>query len=157
MAKPIPVEVRQRIVEAFDQGHTREEIAELYNVGPASITRFLTRRRETGNLNPSPRPGRPPVLDENADEHIRGWIKEKSDLTLKELKERLEATGYPVGLTAIFDKLKRLMLPYKKKPCTRPNGIGPRCAPNGPLGRKRGKTFRCGALPSLMKAPLRPP
>ena len=33
MAKPIPVEVRERIVLAFDQGHTREEIAELYGVG----------------------------------------------------------------------------------------------------------------------------
>jgi len=114
MAKTIPVEVRQRIVEAFDQGDTREEIAEIYGVSLSSITRFLARRRNTGTLEPSPRPGRAPTLDENADKQIRGWIKEKSDLTLNELKERLEAIGYSVGLTAIFDKLKRLMLPRKK-------------------------------------------
>ena len=136
MAKTIPVEVRERIVRAFDQGDTREEIAELYNVGVASITRFLTRRRSTGTLTPSPRPGRTPILDENADTHIREWIKEKSDLTLKELKERLEAAGYFVGLNAISERLKRLLLPRKKRPCTPASGIGPKFRPKGLRGRK---------------------
>ena len=142
MAKPVPVEVRQRIVEAFDQGCTREEIAELYNVGPASITRFLTRRRETGSLNPSPRPGRTPVLDDHADDKIRGWIREQPDLTLAELRERLAPLGYAVGLNAICERLKRLMLPRKKKPCTRPSGTGLRCGPNATPGRKPWKASR---------------
>jgi len=120
--KTIPVEVRERIVLAFDQGHTREEIAELYNVGVASISRFLTRRRETGSLSPSPRLGRTPILDERADAQIRGWIEEKSDLTLRELKERLADAGYSVGLTAVFARLRALALSVKKNDARRRAG-----------------------------------
>jgi len=119
VAKPIPVEIRQRIVLAFDQGHTREEIAELYNVGPASITRFLTRRRDTGSLNPSPRPGRTPILDEGVDAQMREWIQERPDLTLRELRERLTGIGYPVGLTAVFRRLKCLGFSVKKNDARR--------------------------------------
>jgi len=136
MGKTIPVEVRRRIVLAFDQGDTREEIAELYGVGVASITRFLARRRETGSLTPSPRPGRTPVMDETADTHIRSWIEEKSDLTLAELRERLAAIGYSVGRNAISERLKRLMFSRKKRPCTPPNGTDPKFRPNVPRGRK---------------------
>ena len=136
MAKTIPVDIRERIVRAFDQGDTREEIAELYDVGVASITRFLTRRRETGSLNPSLRPGRTPILDENADAHIREWIEGTSDLTLKELKVRLETLGYFVGLNAISERLKRLMLSRKKRLCTPASGIGPKFMPSVPRGQK---------------------
>jgi len=137
MGKTIPVEIRRRIVLAFDQGDTREEIAEVYGVGVASITRFLTRRRETGSLTPSTRPGRTPVMDENADTHIRSWIEEKSDLTLAELRERLASIGYSVGLNAISERLKRLMLSRKKRAYTPPSGTGPKFRPNGPRGRKQ--------------------
>ena len=136
MAKTIPVAVRQRIVEAVDQGNTCEEIAELFGVGTASVTRFLARRRKTGSLDPSPRPGRPLTLDESADTQVREWVKEQSDLTLKELRERLEGIGYSVGQTAIFKQLKRLGLPRKKKLCTLPNATVPKCSPSGKPGRK---------------------
>ena len=115
MGKTIPVEVRRRIVDAFDQGYTREEIAELFQVGSASAARFLARQRNTGSLEPSPRPGRTPVLDERAEARMREWIKEQSDLTLGELRERLEADGCIVGKSAICDALKRMGLPRKKK------------------------------------------
>ena len=137
MAKTIPVEIRQRIVEAFDQGDTREEIAEMYKVGVASITRFLARRRNTGSLNPSSRPGRTPVLDECADEKIREWIKEQPDLTTEELRQRLESIGYCLKASALCDNLKRLFLSRKKKVCTPPSGIGRKCRLGGKRGRKR--------------------
>lgn len=142
MAKTIPVEVRQRIVEAFDQGHTREEIAELYQVGPASITRFLTRRRETGDLAPSPRPGRPPILDEQAGEHIRAWIGEQADLTLAELRERLERIGYSAGMTAVCDKLKVLGLSRKKNVVRRRTRPARSTSPAGRLAHAGGGNTR---------------
>ena len=134
MAKPVPVEVRQRIVEAFDRGNTREEIAEFFNVGTASITRFLTRRRETGSLEPSPRPGRPPLLDEQAGAQMREWLKEQSDLTLGELRERLEAAGCMVKKSAIGEALKRMGLVRKKKRCARPSATVPMCGSRGRNG-----------------------
>ena len=137
MAKTIPVEVRERVVLAFDQGHTREEIAELYGVGVASISRFLTRRRETGSLSPSPRPGRTPILDGSADARIREWILEKSDLTLRELKERLEGDGYSVGLTAVFGRLRSLGLSVKKNDARRRAGSARRESGTGRVAENR--------------------
>ena len=119
MTKPIPVEVRWHIVEAFDQGNTREEIADLYNVSAISVTRFLARRRKTGSLEPLPRPGRKPRLDERAETWIRGWIEQQPDLTLNELRERLGEVGYSVGLSAIFEKLRRIGFRVKKNDARR--------------------------------------
>jgi len=45
-------------------------------------------------------------LDGRADAQPGGWLKDKSGLTLRELKERLEIEGYSVGLTAIFTRLR---------------------------------------------------
>ena len=138
MAKTIPVEVRERIIEASDQGHTREEIADRYNIGTASVTRFLARRRKTGSLSPSPRPGRTPILDDRADARIRGWIEEKSDLTLRELKERLETVGYSVGLTAVFARLRSLGLSVKKNDARRRAGSARRADGTGRVAKNHG-------------------
>ena len=114
MAKPIPVELRRRIVEAFDRGSIREEVADQFGVSMPSVTRLLALRRRTGSLEPTSPPGRPPVLDEHVGEQMRVWVQGQSDLTLGELQKRLESVGCSVGLTAIFAKLKRMGLRRKK-------------------------------------------
>jgi len=137
MANPIPVELRKRIVEAFDQGDNREEIAERFGVGVASITRLLTRRRTTGSLEPSPRSGgHAPILDERASEQMREWIAEQSDLTLGELRERLESIGCFVKKSAIGEKLNRMGLSRKKKLCMPPSVTGRTYRSNGRFGRR---------------------
>jgi len=135
MGKTIPVEVRQRIIDAIDQGYTHEEVAELFRVGTASIARFVARLRDTGSLETSPRPGRTPVLDEQAEAQVRGWVREQSDLTLGELRERLETAGYPVGVSAVCGALRRIGLVRKKRPCAPSSETAPMCGPRGRRGR----------------------
>lgn len=54
-------ELRQRVLRAVDEGKSRAEIIERFQVSPATIKRYLKQRRQTGNVRPRPIPGRPNV------------------------------------------------------------------------------------------------
>lgn len=148
MPAPIPVEVRKRIVEAFDQGNTREEVADLFGVSPPTVTRFLARRRNRVDLAPTPHPGPVPVLDEKAERQMHGWIEEQSDLTLAELKTRLESIGCSVGITTIFDRLRRMGLRRKKNAARHRTRSARRADPKGNLagGRKPDTCAKLGVF-----------
>src|SRR5512142_320623 len=53
-------EVRQQVLCAVDEGISRAEIIERFQVSRATIKRYLKQRRETGNVLPRPIPGRRP-------------------------------------------------------------------------------------------------
>ena len=52
-------DLRIRVIDAVDRGMPRTEVAEQFMVSLRTIKRWLQRRRETGNLAESPRPGPP--------------------------------------------------------------------------------------------------
>jgi transposase len=52
-------DLRIRVIDAVDRGMPRAEVAEQFMVSLRTIKRWLQRRRETGNLAESPRPGPP--------------------------------------------------------------------------------------------------
>ena len=54
-------DLRQRVLRAVDEGQSRAEIIERFQVSRATIKRYLKQRRETGNVRPRPIPGRPKV------------------------------------------------------------------------------------------------
>ena len=54
-------ELRQRVLREVDEGKSRAEIIERFQVSRATIKRYLKQRRETGNVRPRPIPGRPNV------------------------------------------------------------------------------------------------
>jgi transposase len=43
---------RERAVAAIESGHTREEVAEFYNLALSAIGGFIKRKRETGSVSP---------------------------------------------------------------------------------------------------------
>lgn len=53
-------EMRQQVFHAVDEGISRTQIIEHFQVSRATIKRYLKQRRETGNVLPRPIPGRPP-------------------------------------------------------------------------------------------------
>jgi len=52
-------DLRIRVIDAVDRGVPRTEVADQFMVSLRTIKRWLQRRRETGNLAESPRPGPP--------------------------------------------------------------------------------------------------
>lgn len=57
--KAYSVDLREKILRAVDEGHPRNEIIKLFGVSRATIKRYLKQRRETGDLEVKPIPGRP--------------------------------------------------------------------------------------------------
>jgi transposase len=57
--KAYPYDLRQRILRAVDQGRPRKEIVSMFGVLLATIKRYLKQRRETGDVQAKPIPGRP--------------------------------------------------------------------------------------------------
>ena len=57
--KAYSADMRERVLQAVDKGDPRNEIIELFGVSRATIKRYLKQRRETGNVNVRPIPGRP--------------------------------------------------------------------------------------------------
>ncbi len=55
-----PQDLRQQVLHAVDEGISRVQIMDLFQVSRATIKRYLKQRRETGTVLPRPIPGRPP-------------------------------------------------------------------------------------------------
>lgn len=52
-------DLREHVLHAIDEGYSQGEVAKLIGVSPATIKRYLKQRRETGNVQTRPIPGRP--------------------------------------------------------------------------------------------------
>ena len=123
-------DLRERIVAAREQGHSTAEVVRLFRVSKASVERYWSQYQRTGKVEPRQRGGYRHSCLEGHDGRLRAWIGEKKDLTLAELRERiLRDLGIKVGNTALWHRLERLGLSYKKNASRR------RARPGGPPGR----------------------
>jgi transposase len=123
-------DLRERVVAARAKGHTIAETAQLFRVSESSVERYWNQYQSTGKLEPKQRGGYRRSCLEGHDQSLRAWIGEKKDLTLMQLRERiLRDLGITVGNTALWHRLERLGLSYKK------NAARCRARPGGPPGR----------------------
>jgi|SRR5690348_4936557 len=54
-----PQDLKQQVLRAVDEGISRVQIMDLFQVSRATIKRYVKQRRETGAVLPRPVPGRP--------------------------------------------------------------------------------------------------
>jgi transposase len=119
MAKPYSSDLRARVVEAVEEGATREEAAERHDVSLSSVGRFLRLKRETGSVRPAKFGGYKPYALAAHEEWVRQLVAAQPDITLAELKIKLAKQKVVVGQTSIFRFLRHLKLTFKKKPARR--------------------------------------
>ena len=112
--KTISVDLRQRIVTAYDKGDTtREQVAQRFGVSLGLVKKLLQQRRHIGDLQPRHhRSGRKPLFTPRHRRQLTGLLKKDPDLTLRELREALKLS---CSLPAIFYVLEDLGLTYKKR------------------------------------------
>ena len=123
-------DLRERIVAAREEGHSAQEVARLFRVSKRSVERYWKKYLSTGSTKPKQRGGYRRSRLQDHDQTLRGWIKEKKDLTLAELQERIARDlKIKLGTTALWHRLERLGLSYKKNAARR------RAKPGGPPGR----------------------
>jgi len=84
MAGPLSSDLRERIVLAYEEGDkTRGEVAELFQVGRASVNRLVRRYRETGSVEPSPHGGgKPRKMTSRGEKVLRALVEERPDATI---------------------------------------------------------------------------
>jgi transposase len=118
MPAPLPVELRERIVRAyFEHDLTKAEVAELFNVGEATVTRLLARNRR-GSLEPDPLPGGRPKILPMHEEWLRAQLEADPYLTSYELADRYNRrfSAEPVHRSSILRAMHRLGFTHKKRP-----------------------------------------
>ena len=88
--KPYSKDLRLRVLDAIDAGKPREEVAKTFSVSEPTIKRWIKRRRETGNIEPKPIPGRPSVKEAALKEWLSSHLPNNKDLTLEAHREAFE-------------------------------------------------------------------
>jgi transposase len=107
--KPYSKDLRVRVLAAVDSGVPREEVAKTFSVSVPTIKRWLKRRRESGDLEPRPIPGRPPLKGAALQEWLPSQLQDNNDLTLEEHCETFEEqTGVLVSASTVGRAIARL-------------------------------------------------
>src|SRR5262252_9690608 len=101
MARPYSSDLRERVVEAVDEGATRLEAAERFGVSVSSAVRWHQAWRETGTFEAKSCGGSCSPLDDYAEE-ILALVEEQDDRTLDEIVRRCASSGYPEAARRCF-------------------------------------------------------
>jgi len=109
--KAYSMDLRERVLKDWDAGMPTSAVAAKYSVSPAWVRRLKQRRRETGQVAPTPqRHGPRPAWQTHAD-RIRLAVAEAPDLTLREYLQRF---ALPLSKSALARALNALGLSRKK-------------------------------------------
>ena len=141
------LDLRVRVLAAFDAGLNYADVARQYTVS-AEWVRILVRRRTlTGEVAArKPVSGRVPFHQRHAAE-LRAAIAEKPDLTLHQLRDRLQLD---VSIGTLWNALQALKIRFKKKRSALRNNNDPmssRNAPRSTTGNAKSST-RTGSFSS---------
>ena len=114
MAKPYSQDLRERVIKAIDDGHTRDEVAMLFEIGIATVGRYVKRQRQTGSLKPDKFGGHQRYKLADHEQKVRERVDAESDRTLLELRDRLAADGIEVSKSGLDRFLRASGLTHKK-------------------------------------------
>jgi transposase len=114
------IDLRQRVVAAYDAGEgTQEQLAARFAVSASWVRKILRQRRITGSIEPKPHGGgHAPAFDPAADARLRQAVRDDSDATLE---ERGHAVGVACSPSAVYRALDRLGITRKKSRGGRPS------------------------------------
>ena len=120
--KAYSVDLRERVLQAVDKGYRRTEIMKLFGISRATIKRYLKQRRETGNVNVRPIPGRPSKKFAPLQAGLVTQLQAHPDVTLEIHCQLWEQEhGLPVSTTTMGRAIRRMGWTRKKKRWVPPN------------------------------------
>lgn len=111
MPRPLPSDVRQRIIRAWQVGElTWKEIADRYGVSLATVNRLIRRYRQTGSVAPDPHAGgRRRLISDDGMQLIRRLVDEEPRRTLEELVALYASqTGVRPSITTMHRAVRRV-------------------------------------------------
>ena len=121
MARPLSLDLRERIIRAVEGGLSRRAAAERFEVSESCAIKLVQRWERTGSVAPGAMGGTKPFALKEHEAFVREIVGAQPDITLDELKARLAAAAITVGRTSIDRFLKALGLTRKKRRSTHPS------------------------------------
>ena len=117
-------DLRERVVDAVEQGSSRRRAAIVFKVSAATVVRWTKRLAETGSFAAAPTGG---DFKSKAVEAHKDWllttVNAEPDLTLAEIQARLKAThGLAKSLSCLWRFFARHQVTFKKNSTRRRAG-----------------------------------
>ena len=122
MARALSCDLRERVVEAINQGLSRRQAAARFGVSPSSAIRWAALSRTTGDVGPKKQGGdrRSGRIEAQAS-FLLEEVAKAPDITLAELQAKLDPRGVRVGTTWLWRFFQRRRITLKKRRRMRPN------------------------------------
>ncbi len=122
MARALSCDLRERVVEAINQGLSRRQAAARFGVSPSSAIRWAALSRTTGDVAPKKQGGdrRSGRIEAQAS-FLLEEVAKAPDMTLAELQAKLDPRGVRVGTTWLWRFFQRRRITLKKRRRMRPN------------------------------------
>ena len=117
MPAALPIPLRERIVDAYNEKGGYHRIAQQFSVGVSSVQRYVEQAKNQNSLEPKPHNGGPPpkILPEQHDE-LEKFVMQRADWSIPELTEAWASEKKIKIATSSFSRaLSRANLTYKKK------------------------------------------
>jgi transposase len=107
MPKPYSIDLRQRVLQYLEKTDDKMKASQLFQVGIATIYRWVARRKQNGNIEPLTRKSTYKKID---DQKLIAYVEQNPDHFLSEI-----AKHFGLTLQAIFYALRRLKITRKKR------------------------------------------
>lgn len=101
------VDLRSRVIDFIESGHTQEEASKVFKVGTSTITRWLALLSETGRLEKRALNRTSPKFES---EKLKAYIEENPDALLGDV-----ARHFGGSISGAFYALKREKITLKKR------------------------------------------
>jgi transposase len=130
MPKAYSCDLRERVIEAVEEGASRHEAAERFGVSVSSAIKWLQRWKKSRSAAPKPRGGSVSPLEKVA-ARILALVYQQPDLTLLETLAELRKQRIRTSRSSLWRFLDRHNITLKKKPAS--HGTTTRgCRPGAP-------------------------
>jgi transposase len=118
--RAIPLPVRQRVIQLYEQGKSTRDISEFFGFCVAAVRRVRQQFKQRGTLQPQTHLcGRKTLLTARRKARLQQLVAAQPDATLAELGARLDR---PFGTSTVDLWLRKLGLTYKKNAARRRAG-----------------------------------
>jgi len=111
MAAPYSMDLRERVLKAWNVSGDADEVAARFGVSRAWVHRLAQRHRETGSITPRKQAKFRSRVLATQEQRLKDLVTAKPDATLAELREGLPTTA---ALSTLWLELDRLGLTFKK-------------------------------------------
>ena len=129
MGRPYSTDLRERIVGAVEDGHSRREASRRFGVSASCAVKLVRRWRETGSVTPGKTGGSKGFKLDPHRQWLLELVRTAPDITLGEVQARLLADrNTTASIGAIWNFFERHDISFKKNRARRRAGAPGRSA-----------------------------